>query len=344
MACVIKRGKVWYVKYRDVQGKQKLEKAYTDKARSVALANSRQNEVTGIRNGDIDPQQEQRKAERVRPVADHIRDYRIALEARGSSDNHVAYTVADIEKCFAHAGVCYANTLTRTHVDRWVVSLTNDTPRTVNRRVGSVQAFLRHLQAAGAVTEYVLHKYPKRKTQGTDKRKRRALTADECARLTTSKRVPEDRRFVYRFALLTGLRFAEIASMTPTSFNFTQGTITVRANDAKNKNRDQVVPMSPKLVDGLKKLCKGSDEAIFALPERTQAARLLRKDCEAAGIDTDRIDFHGLRHSYITRLAEAKVHPKVLQELARHSSIDTTLRYYTHFRREDERNAIGLLE
>lgn len=55
------------------------------------------------------------------------------------------------------------------------------------------------------------------------------------------------------------------------------------------------------------------------------------------------MDFHCLRHTFITRLAEANIHPKILQLLARHSTLETTLTYYTHFRQDDERKAIGLL-
>jgi integrase len=36
------------------------------------------------------------------------------------------------------------------------------------------------------------------------------------------------------------------------------------------------------------------------------------------------LDFHGLRHTYITRLVSAGIHPKVAQQLARHSTITLT--------------------
>ena len=41
-------------------------------------------------------------------------------------------------------------------------------------------------------------------------------------------------------------------------------------------------------------------------------------------------DFHGLRHSFITNLARAGVHPKTAQDLARHSDVNLTLSRYTH--------------
>jgi integrase len=344
VASLVKRGLKWYVKYYDAQGKQKWKKGYTDKAKTQRLlANKLEDEKTDIQLGILDPQAEVRKAERLRPVTEHIAAYRDALRSRGSSANHVAYTIADIEKCFAHAGVTHATALTRGMVERWAVSLTGDTPRTVNRRVGSVQAFLRYLREAGTLTDYVLHKFPKRKVKGTERRKRRALTGEEVYRLIAQ--APVERKLLYRFALLTGFRYAEIASMTPASFNFNLRTVTVSASDAKNKNKDQTIPLCGLLVDELRKLCEARqrDERIFAMPTRREAAALLRDDCKAAKVDTTHVDFHALRHTFITRLAEAKVHPKILQELARHSSIETTLTYYTHFRQADERNAIESL-
>ncbi|HEG43097.1 MAG TPA: hypothetical protein ENH94_03510 [Phycisphaerales bacterium] len=41
-------------------------------------------------------------------------------------------------------------------------------------------------------------------------------------------------------------------------------------------------------------------------------------------------DFHALRHSFITNLARAGVHPADAMALARHASITLTMNYYTH--------------
>ena len=41
-------------------------------------------------------------------------------------------------------------------------------------------------------------------------------------------------------------------------------------------------------------------------------------------------DFHGLRHTFVSNLVTGGVHPKVAQQLARHSSIALTMDRYTH--------------
>ncbi|MFW5690732.1 MAG: tyrosine-type recombinase/integrase, partial [Planctomycetota bacterium] len=42
------------------------------------------------------------------------------------------------------------------------------------------------------------------------------------------------------------------------------------------------------------------------------------------------VDFHALRHTFISNLARAGVHPRNAQALARHSTIDLTMNVYTH--------------
>lgn len=347
MASLTKIGKVWYVQYYNAEGRKRKVKGYSDKAETQRLAIRLEDEKTRHQRGEIDPQAEARKVERARPVTAHIETYKAHLQAKGASKNHVAYTIGDIQKLVDFGEVKYATGIVWNLVDKWVLSLKSgddaDSPRTINRRVGSVQSFLRHLHRTGGVTEYVLVKYPKQQTRGKEVRKRRALSKEESKALLACASVPEDRRFLYRFTLLTGLRYAEVGSMTTGSFNFDQKTLKVSAADAKNKRRDQIIPLHPDLIAPVKKLCvgKGREEKIFELPCRADAAKLVRADCAAAKIDTTHLDFHALRHTYITHLAESNIHPKILQTLARHSSLETTLRYYVHFRQADEHTAIS---
>ncbi|MBU4270781.1 MAG: tyrosine-type recombinase/integrase [Planctomycetes bacterium] len=42
------------------------------------------------------------------------------------------------------------------------------------------------------------------------------------------------------------------------------------------------------------------------------------------------VDYHSLRHGFITYLVTANVPPKVAQMLARHSTISLTMDRYTH--------------
>jgi integrase len=58
---------------------------------------------------------------------------------------------------------------------------------------------------------------------------------------------------------------------------------------------------------------------------------------DAAGRDAD---FHALRHTFGTWLAKGGVHPKVAQDLMRHSSVDLTMGLYTHITLQDHAAAL----
>jgi integrase len=55
------------------------------------------------------------------------------------------------------------------------------------------------------------------------------------------------------------------------------------------------------------------------------------------------VDFHSLRHFFITSLERAGISPKMAQTLARHSDIRLTLGIYTHVELHDQTAAIGAL-
>jgi hypothetical protein len=79
------------------------------------------------------------------------------------------------------------------------------------------------------------------------------------------------------------------------------------------------------------------------LTDRT--AEMLQQDLEAAGVpyadERGRVlDFHGLRHSFVTNLSHAP--SRVAQSLARHKTSAMTDRY-THVRLNDERAALAML-
>ena len=70
--------------------------------------------------------------------------------------------------------------------------------------------------------------------------------------------------------------------------------------------------------------------AFLHVPPGRVGAKIMRLDLKAAGIDyvdeSGKVaDFHSLRHTFITSLANAGIHPSVAQALARHSTITLTM-------------------
>ena len=163
---------------------------------------------------------------------------------------------------------------------------------------------------------------------------RRALTDDELARLFDAvehgavdvgvKRIgtpvpimgkqPADRLMLYRLALGTGFRVAEIASLTPASFDLDANppTVTVEAGYSKHR-REDVQPIRRDLADLLRPYLASRDPGRPVWRIRSdKTAQILRADLTAAGIAYEdgagRVaDVHALRHTFITRLVKAGV-------------------------------------
>ena len=70
--------------------------------------------------------------------------------------------------------------------------------------------------------------------------------------------------------------------------------------------------------------------------------RKFKQLLEKANIPT--INLHGLRHSFATRLLEENEHPKIVQEMLGHKSIQITLDTYSHVSKELKRNAADKLD
>jgi len=179
-----------------------------------------------------------------------------------------------------------------------------------------------------------------------------------------------DRAVAYRLAIGTGFRARELASLTPESFDLDADTptVTVIASHSKRR-RDDVQPIRCDLAELLRPWLKNRPrgEPILRLPERT--AKMLRADLQAArdtwiqeaandrerterekndflaSVDAEGriVDFHSVRHTYITAVVNGGASVKVAQELARHSTPTLTIGRYSHTRIHDLTRALESL-
>jgi integrase len=140
------------------------------------------------------------------------------------------------------------------------------------------------------------------------------------------------RALVYRLAIESGLRYSEIGSIKPESFDWKAPSVTVDAAYTKN-GQTAALPLTDDLAGDLAAYVAGfkPGETVFLLPF-DQGARMLRHDLKAAGIpyrdDAGRVfDFHALRCQLATNADAAGVSPRVVQRLMRHSSLELTGRY-----------------
>ena len=206
---------------------------------------------------------------------------------------------------------------------------------------------------------------------------RRALTQKELGGLIGAVEKSDEtfrgldgstRAMLYRVAAMTGLRASELASLTPASFDLAADMPTVTLEAAYSKHRrEDVLPLHPDLAARLRQwlsererqqddqrvtlsLHRAADvkpERLFPGTWSERAYKMLRNDLEAAGIPyvtADGIaDFHSLRHTFISNLAACGIHPKLAQQLARHSTIALTMDRYTHLGLIDMNSALESL-
>jgi site-specific recombinase XerC len=191
------------------------------------------------------------------------------------------------------------------------------------------------------------------------RKKRRALTIAEMhTLLETTEAAPKrynmtgyERSLVYRMALEVGLRASEIKSLRVLSFDFDAkpATVHVEPSDTKGKRPADLVLMdtTAKAIQEFFRDKEPKDKA-FAMPHKANTADMIQADLkdaqieyrDAAGRD---VDFHALRHTFVTNLARCGVHPALAQKLARHSSIVLTMQYYCHVLHKSECEAIDSL-
>jgi integrase len=184
-----------------------------------------------------------------------------------------------------------------------------------------------------------------RKVETDIRHNRRALTDEEFLKLVQAAGKSDksvegmtgpERSFLYAMARMTGLRRSELASLTTASFVLGgDSLVIVEAGYSKHRERD-VLPLHLDLVplirEQLSRLHNG--DPLFPFLEQRKTARMMQVDLEAAGIpyqDADGLyaDFHALRHSFISRAWESGESPAVVMSLARHRSLQMTMRY-TH--------------
>lgn len=157
-----------------------------------------------------------------------------------------------------------------------------------------------------------------------------------------------DRRMLYAVAMTTGYRAKELASLSPAAFRLDADPPTARVRAGYSKNRkesEQPIPADVALA--LAEYLGGRPGHAVIWPGSwfADAAEMLRLDLQAADIpyrdEEGRVcDFHCLRHSFISLLQRSGAHPKVAQELARHSDIRLTMQVYTHTRLHDLAGAV----
>lgn len=372
MAYVRKRGKKYTAYWIGENGERKSRAAFADKGASQRLANDMESRALRVREGLDEPGEAARREAAAKPLAVHVDDYQANLLAKGDSPRHVAHIAGAIRRLITDAGIVAVSEIAPDRVQQALGRIkAQRSARTANHALSAVKSFARWLANANRIREVprgllAIRSYSEKLDR---KRVRRALTPDEVSRLLAAAEggptirlnrsdrplveiTGPERAILYRIALGTGFRAQEIRTLTPERFHLDGDapSITVLAcysKRGKRSGRDDVQPIRRDLAALLKPwlATRPAGKPVLPMPPEN-AAKLLRKDLLAAGIDDGMasgagvVDFHAIRHTFITNLVNSGVNPKHAQVLARHSTITLTLDRYTVADAKDVRGSL----
>jgi integrase len=344
---VRQRGKNYYFRSRE-NGKQKETPLGPDLGVARGIAKKLAARQVDIRAGTADPREAAWADAERRPLTDHVHDWRAYLISKGDVAKHADQSRERVKRLIESAKILRISGLTISTIQMALSDLRLIKGRkgrqqlsdsSVAHHARAVKSFSRWLWRDGRVREDALVHMGL--PEVNDSIARRALEAEEAAALIAT--VPTlrrragltgaDRAIVYAVAMGTGLRLAELQSLTPESFDLDapQPTVTCLGEHTKN-GKEAIQPIRPELAEMLRPWLAGKapGKPVFAI-NYDDAARTVRLDLKAAGIDSAAsYDFHCLRHTYVTLLIKSGASVKVCQELARHADPKLTMNLYTH--------------
>ncbi len=327
-----------------------------------------------------------------KPLVEHLADWNQALLAKGNTERHATLVTSRASKAFSACGVKFWTEISASRLQSQLADLRKDHKDKAGDAVAGVsaQTFNFYLQACKQFGRWMVSdgravESPLVHLHGlnvkTDRRHdRRALSNDELrCLLDVTELAPKrfgmlgsERAMLYRLAVETGLRAAELRSLTRGSFELEgkEPSVMIAAAYAKNRRQD-TLPLKADTARLLKKHLSDKMPAAIAfnVPPPSRVVKMFRADlagartnwiAQATAPDQKRerdespfltyrddagrvIDFHALRHTFISNLAAGGVHPKTAQTLARHSTITLTMDRYSHVYRGDLASALKTL-
>jgi integrase len=167
------------------------------------------------------------------------------------------------------------------------------------------------------------------------------LTAVQAKKLLQTAKETQPKLYaLYVLAVSTGMRSGELLGLQWRDVDLKIGTLRVRrtvfngnVNVPKTSHGSRGIRLSKTAVEALKQHAQDA-EWVFPTSVGTSMSvhnlhnRSWKPLLKSAGLPN--IRFHDLRHTCATLLLTKAVHPKVVQELLGHASIEITLDIYSH--------------
>lgn len=213
-------------------------------------------------------------------------------------------------------GFTLAADLTSRHINQWAATQLDRgrSPEGINLDLRHIRAALRRAEESGDLAFA-----PKIDMVRTSKRLPRHLSPDQFKLISAAESDPVYSR-LWSFFVWTGLRRNEALNLNWYDVSFGESP-TMRV--IGKGDRERVVPLLPPALEAMGPY-KPSGR-VFAVAGDRQVTHRFKMAARKAGVPWARL--HDLRHTCLTWLVGHEVPLKLVQDIAGHSSINTTMRY-----------------
>lgn len=299
---------------------------------------------------------------------DFLADYAAGKTASGKVTEYtVLNTKTSLNRVKELVGDLRMASITVEHVDDMVRALTarGMTPASVRRVRAKAILMARHAEERGVAPARPWE--DSRAPSGKPAERRAASTRQASAlasRLIEDGGAKDGKRTAVLLCLCCGLRRGEACALEWRDVDFDERVVHVKhgvAPDGSTKGtktragvRD--VPMTETVASALLERKKAQVDQFQQLRKQVGSTRvctvgtrdlhpnvLIRWWKDHRGDYGTDLTLHELRHTYLTLLARAGVHPRVMQSLAGHSTSRLVMEVYTHVTLEDKEKAVASL-
>jgi len=159
------------------------------------------------------------------------------------------------------------------------------------------------------------------------------------------KSVEEHHYFpIYMLAIMNGMRKGELLGLHWEDVDLDDETISIKhalitiqgkshIGEPKSSTAKRTIAIPEVICTALREYDSDKEGLVFKTPSgkpisQRNLTRHFHKSLESIGCE--KMPFHNLRHTAATILLQAKVHPKIVQEMLGHSTITLTLDTYSH--------------
>lgn len=216
--------------------------------------------------------------------------------------------------------------------------------QTVNHYVGHIKRALRWAQENGYTQSNPLANW--RQVRLAEPRRRRDFQPEEIARFFEAEENPElQLRWLIYFT--TALRASAGTGIRWEWLDLGRGLLRLPV-EANKSHRMHEIPLNRTLAEALERKAKEAGGKprgmVFPAMTTTTLLRRFQRTCRRAGLDTEGLCLHSIRHTVATMLyRQTGKNLKAVQEVLGHVNPGTTMRYL-HVTEEEKRAAIDSLD